>query len=782
MAHDPERVLDAGPPLGGWAGDADVEVVIVGGGSSRLDEQLGGARAERGGGADSLSVPEKPRADPGRNEDVRHARDRVGEERGDELPIARVVEAGAGDGRREALRCERYEAVAEEGLVAAIERVEAEIGIAPALVRVVPIDVAAVTARQVPDAEDRARKALGDAAAGAVDEPDERRQTPAYVLVGVERHDAQVRRRSEVRAVLEPPLVRGADRHGARRRGRQRGDPVVRDGEGAGEEESGGDGGASHEIVHVAKRAERANFPAHGPLRDVAPFPPAARLESHPMPLDEQQRARIAPYVSNLDRDVFAVAGLPEEVIAVLFAYYSRSRDDLRTNLARLLGGDELDVGAAAQAQSGVRLASDKARAFHEKWVVGYGHASVAEHAVVHLALENVSIVASKAIEDLRLGSYTEKSTRYVVFDTHSFVERPELGAVYRENGERLFSTYLELFPKVEAALRERVPRKETQTEAGYKSSIRATALDLLRGLLPAGTRTNLGLTANARALEILVSKMLSSPLAEIRELGAAMLREATTVTPTLLKYAARNPYRESLPATVGSALAASPTARAEPSEARSGVRLVRSDDDALARIALALAYEGSDGSAEAVDRLRTLQQADRDALVRLVRAALEGRGKFDPPPRAFEASSLTCELTCDYGAYRDLQRHRMLSPFTQRLGCRLGAEVPAELDEMGLAGPFRDALARAADTFARLEATHPLEAQYAVPLAYRVRTLWTLNVRELFHVCELRSSRQGHPSYRRLAQALYRAACDAHPWLEGLVRVDLGDYPLTRP
>src|SRR3954471_4031011 len=163
------------------------------------------------------------------------------------------------------------------------------------------------------------------------------------------------------------------------------------------------------------------------------------------MPLDDAERARVAPYVSSLTDDVFALSGLPEEVIAVLFAYYSRSRDDLRTNLARLLADQELGVGGDA-ARPALALATEKARAFHEKWVVGYGHASVAEHAVIHLAIENVSIVASKVIEDLRLGSYTEKSTRYVVFDKKSFVEPPELSGAartrtaYRAIGEQLFS------------------------------------------------------------------------------------------------------------------------------------------------------------------------------------------------------------------------------------------------------------------------------------------------------------------------------------------------------
>src|SRR5277367_5771398 len=109
------------------------------------------------------------------------------------------------------------------------------------------------------------------------------------------------------------------------------------------------------------------------------------------MALDDASRARIAPYVSSLSDDVFALTGLPEEVIAVLFAYYSRSRDDLRTNLAKLLADADLDVAEGAVAVRSVGMASEKARAFHEKWVVGYGHGSVAEHAVIHLAIEDVS-------------------------------------------------------------------------------------------------------------------------------------------------------------------------------------------------------------------------------------------------------------------------------------------------------------------------------------------------------------------------------------------------------
>lgn len=508
------------------------------------------------------------------------------------------------------------------------------------------------------------------------------------------------------------------------------------------------------------------------------------------MSLDDGARARIAPYVSSIEDDVFALSGLPEEVIAVLFAYYSRSRDDLRTNLARLLADQELDVAAhAGGGRPALHLATEKARAFHEKWVVGYGHASVAEHAVVHLAVENVSIVASKIIEDMRLASFTEKSTRYVVFDQKSYVEPPGLSpaasARYRGIVEGLFGTYLDLMPRVTEALRARKPRAEGESEAAYTAAIRAQACDLLRGLLPAGTRTNLGLTINARALEMLLSKMLSHPLGESVALARAMHGAALHVAPTLVKYAAESPHRKGMARSVSDVLkrvytppaggATSTMVLTQP------VRLVRYDKDALERIALALAYEGSDAQAHAAGLNDGLRHATQAELAELVHAAFAGRGAHDPAPRALEVTTLTFELMLDFGAYRDLQRHRLLTPATQRLTCHLGFETPSELVDLGFSDPYHAALLGLYDSWTKLEAEYPMEAQYAVPLAYRLRTLWTMNLRELFHVVELRSGKQGHPSYRRIAQGMYRAASSVMPWVRDLIRVDLNSYAMAR-
>jgi thymidylate synthase ThyX len=338
--------------------------------------------------------------------------------------------------------------------------------------------------------------------------------------------------------------------------------------------------------------------------------------------------------------------------------------------------------------------------------------------------------------------------------------------------------------PKVMEALRARTPRPEGTSDAAHAAAVKAQACDLLRGLLPAATRTNIGLTANARALEGLLTKMLSHPLGEVVQVAGAMHRAALHVAPTLVKYAAKNDYRAGLQRSVGDVLGRIYTPPAAGATATmvltQPVRLVRYDKDALERVALALAYEGSDPQAHASGLIDGLRHATARELQELVVAAFAGRGPHDPAPRGLEASSLTFELMLDYGAYRDLQRHRMLSPATQRLTCHLGFETPAELVDLGFAEPYQEALLGVYDAWMTLDA-HPLEAQYAVALAYRMRTLWTLNLRELVHVVELRSSKQGHPSYRRIAQALYRTSVSVHPWLKELVRVDLNDYAMAR-
>jgi thymidylate synthase ThyX len=498
------------------------------------------------------------------------------------------------------------------------------------------------------------------------------------------------------------------------------------------------------------------------------------------------EQAMLAPYVSNLDRPVFALQHLPEEVIAVLFAYYSRSRDSLRRNLLKLLSAGDLALlghrPVASTAQPDLAQARDKARQFHEKWVVGYGHASVAEHAVAHLAVEDVSIVASKVIEDMRLASYTEKSTRYVEFDAERYYPLPELvgtaaATVYHNTMRFLLTTYTTLLPQVVAAIKTAWPRTPTQTERGYNTACRAKALDLLRYLLPAGTLTNLGMTINGRALEHLLTKMLSHPLLEVQRLGTMLKEEAQPIMPTLLKYAQPNAYMANTEDTMRTL--ASELLRPDQPPKTPSVCLVQVPEEAETQLVAAMLFGyGQHAWAQVLARARALSWTQKE---QVLDAYLQGRGPHDQPLRALEHLTYTFEILIDYGAYRDIHRHRMATQTRQLPTPEYGYSLPEELAQYGFREVFQTCMARAAAAYHQLAVEHQHVAQYVLPLAYRCRVLITWNLREMYHFVQLRSAKQGHTSYRKVAQAVYHELARVHPLLAQYMRVDLQDYVLSR-
>ncbi len=510
-------------------------------------------------------------------------------------------------------------------------------------------------------------------------------------------------------------------------------------------------------------------------------------------PVLENTRADVSRFFTNSDRSVYALKNLPEEVVAYLFARYSRSRLSLREDLrgmieaeglGALIGGNGAGTDDAVDA---VGALQERARAFAEKYVLGYGHNSVAEHGCVHLALEDVSILASKLVEDARLASYTEKSTRYVAFDPSkvhvpdSIQTDPLLAEDYGATVRALLGAYTGWTEDFVTQIARRTARGERQTGRAYDAACRATAFDLLRYLLPTATRTNIGLTLNARSLEHLIVKLLSQPLKEGRALGARIKEEAQHVVPTLLKYAEPNAYRaETSEAMDALALELLGDQIPTTDERASGVSLVFADPDADNRLVAAILYGAARLPMDAL--LARVTQMDAATKTRVVDEYLSRRGRHDAPGRALERLGCTVEMTMDYGAYRDVQRHRMATQTTQTLTPDLGYETPNEFETFGYAEEYHSLMARAAQTHARLcEAGLTHEAAYALPLATRIRVLFTWNLRELTHFVELRSARQGHPSYRKIAQEVYHAAAAAYPLVARFMRPNLNSYALTR-
>ncbi len=415
--------------------------------------------------------------------------------------------------------------------------------------------------------------------------------------------------------------------------------------------------------------------------------------------------------------------------------------------------------------------AADSAR-FHEKWVVGYGHASVAEHAVLHLALENVSRVAVEAIESNRLASYTEKSTRYQKWDADAFVTPPELEghplrARYERTVRRLFAAYRASLEPLRETLRQDFPPRKGEDEAAWDRRVRSRYADAARFLLPAASLANVGMTANARVLENALRKWLSHPLAEVRQIGEEVKRIAQAETPTLVKYARRQEYLVQ----TRKRLARRAAARLEAgSPASCSVRLVEADPQAENRVLAAALYRFSALSfAQALAQVEAMSPTARASLAEDL---LGGLGRHDVPLRELEHATYTFDLVMDQGAYAEFKRHRMMTQTPQRLTASLGYAVPRRIAVAGLETEYRAAMEAAAETWAALADWNPEVAQYVVPNGFYRRVLATFNLREAFHFCRLRAAANAHFSIRWIARRVHEEILRVHPLLGRYLRL----------
>lgn len=518
-------------------------------------------------------------------------------------------------------------------------------------------------------------------------------------------------------------------------------------------------------------------------------------------PLTPEEQATIAPFVTNTDGPIFCLRNLPEVVKGTLFSRYSRSDKSLRRILleefikdpeANFLGV----VGGPAEGARDQLIAVQRAEAFYERVLIGYGDDSVAELGGVHIACEGVSNIAAKALEDSRIGlAPLEKSTRYVLFNRkvagrYHYYREPSIMASahatrYEQALDRLFETYSSLIDPLTQWIQAGNPRDDATSERAYTSATRAKALDLLRGLLPMATLTNLGIFGNGRAFDYLLTKLAASPHAELRQVGQHMQAQLDLLIPAFVKRAksergAQYAHYLATNRTASAALARRLPEDA-PSASESTVRLVEYDPDAEHKVVAAILYPHSAlGLAELQAHAATLSADERARIIDTYVGERDSR--FQRPGRALEETYYSFDVLADLGAYRDLQRHRILTQERQAYGVGHGYVTPSELEQAGLAGDYRAALEQAAETVERIAQDDADAAQYAVPFAFRVRWRMKLNLREAYHLIELRSARQGHPAYRAIAQEMYRQIRAVHPTLaKGLRFVDLNDYTLER-
>ncbi len=487
------------------------------------------------------------------------------------------------------------------------------------------------------------------------------------------------------------------------------------------------------------------------------------------------ERAILERHFTNLDGPVFALTNLPEVVKGALFARYSRTKKSLRR-----LFLDEFaeDVGATGEL---TRAGEARAEQLYERVFVEYGDDSVAQLGGVHLACEQASQLLCKALEWGRLAAYLEQSTRYMRYDDRpgdawratipQEVAGTALEPRFRAYLDVVFGAYGRMYEPMETYFRDRFPKDEADSDFVYRSTIMAKTCDTLRLLLPAATRSNLGIYATGQSYEQLLMRLAAHPLAEMREYGDLMLVELRKVIPAFLKrvdvdergLAWTAYWRETREAVQD--VTAKVLAGIEP-QPRPEVTLTDWDPDGEVKIVAAALYAGSDLPDDQL--LALARELTPEQRTEILGATVGERGnRRHKPGRAWERTDYRFDVCCDYGAFRDLQRHRPLTIEWQRLTTENGSDTPVAIDDSGLRSDW-DAVMDASAAMERELRDRDLEeaAQYAVAMAYRIRFVMQMNAREAMHLTELRSQPQGHPTYRRVAQQMHRLISGVHPAL----------------
>jgi len=480
-------------------------------------------------------------------------------------------------------------------------------------------------------------------------------------------------------------------------------------------------------------------------------------------------------YFTNLEGPVFALVNLPEVVKGALFARYSRSAKALRRLFLDEFVGD-LDVSGDQGLDATVGLA--RAEELYERVFYEYGDDSVAQLGGVHLACEQVSNLLTKVLERGRVMSYMEKSTRYVAYDTrlpgghYRYYRSPEvlassLGARYVGDMDRLFDTYGEVLRAVHEWYGRQPLAPGLEADLAYRRALRAKAYDAVRGLLPAAATSNVGIYGSGQAYEALILRLRSHPLPEARAYAELMLAELRKVIPSWVRRldvadrgvawaqylrATRAAMAQTAPALLGEG------ERVPPPGARSPeVRLVDYDPLGEEKVVAAMLYPYSALPYEEVAaRVASMSPGERLAVMRAY--AGERRNRRHRPGRALEQTAYRFEVTSDYGAFRDLQRHRFLTIEWQALTPYHGYSMPVAVAEAGGERAFAGAMERSGELYEALLPELGADiAAYAVTLAHRVRYAICMNAREAMHVLELRTTPQGHPEYRQVCQEMHR-------------------------
>ena len=525
-----------------------------------------------------------------------------------------------------------------------------------------------------------------------------------------------------------------------------------------------------------------------------------------PDDFSKEEKLALNSHFSNTDRQVFAITTPRQVDRGALMSRYSRTDKTMRRIFL-----DEFIKNP------------NRGQEFYERVLLEYGDDSVAELGEAQVAIEWVSNIAAKKIEDHRIGlSYLEKSSRYVAFDRkinghykycreENIMQSP-FADQYIQACDHAFDVYSKNIQSMQKFISETEPidhflffdcisKQETaysnlksqkdieSAQRVYNSTIKSKTLDTLRGLLPASTLTNLGITGNGRAFEYLLSTMFASNLKEIKMLASQLHSELNQVIPAFIRRA-NDKYGQALQAYLtGTTSAVSELTHhyiknIKANKNPHSVKLLSYEDnyEAEIKVASAILYEQAGGqSLEKITQcIRSIPADDRHKIIQTYTKLRTNRRHR--PGRAFEMVEYTFEMFTNFGMFRDLHRHRILTIERQLLSTRHGYDIPAEIINLGIAKDFKDCMYKCNEIYEMISKKYPTEAQYVVNFAYKYPYFIKLNLREACHMIELRTVPQGHPDYRKVCQRMYKQIRRAHPILaKGIKFVDLGTYELER-
>ena len=486
----------------------------------------------------------------------------------------------------------------------------------------------------------------------------------------------------------------------------------------------------------------------------------------------QEEQTALEPYFGNSNSSVFVLTNLPEVVKGALFARYSRSAKSVRR-----LFLDEF-LGALTEENTkddGLGPGEERAERLYNRVFNEYGDDSVSQLGGAHIACEGISNVLTKILERGRLMAYLEQSTRYVPYTDRpngqwKYVIPSEITdkadyTTFKTTLDRAFKVYANWIESAQQYFRTRYPQTTDDPDSVYKAVIRAKALDTLRGLLPAATRSNVGVYGSGQAYEALLLKMRGHPLSEAREVASLMLPELRKVIPAFLQRVDRENrgirWSNYLSNCEGATRELSAKLTTSPNENSDEVTLSDFDPDGEIKVVAAALYAGSTLSHSQLLRLaRTMSTEDR---IQVLRAYVGNRtNRRHQPGRAFEHATYAFDVLSDYGAFRDLQRHRILTIDWQDLSTLHGHTRPEAIEDIGALDDWNRVMDEASDLSKLLTRRYSsLTAQYAVSMAYRIRFYMKMNAREAMHVIELRTAPQGHPAYRRVCQKMHRLIAD---------------------